>query len=106
MKLEPELRAEFIAEAEAAHRPASQVVRELMREFVQRQRQAREYEEFLRHKVEAAGARCAPVWVDRMTRLKPNSPRGVPMLQSRREGYLDPGRRARPQRYLGLHRSR
>lgn len=54
MKLEPELRAEFIAEAEAAHRPASQVVRELMREFVQRQRQAREYEEFLRHKVEAA----------------------------------------------------
>lgn len=26
MKLEPELRAEFIAEAEAAHRPASQVV--------------------------------------------------------------------------------
>ena len=54
MKLEPELRAEFIAEAEAAHRPASQVVRELMREFIQRQRQAREYEEFLRHKVEAA----------------------------------------------------
>ena len=25
MKLEPELRAEFMAEAEAAHRPASQV---------------------------------------------------------------------------------
>ena len=30
------------------------LVRELMREFVQRQRGAREYEEFLRHKVEAA----------------------------------------------------
>lgn len=54
MKLEPELRDQFMAEAEAAHRPASQVVRELMREFVQRQRQAREYEEFLQHKVEAA----------------------------------------------------
>jgi predicted transcriptional regulator len=54
MKLEPELRAEFMAEAEAAHRPASQVMRELMREFVQRQREAREYEEFLRQKVEAA----------------------------------------------------
>ncbi|SEO19286.1 hypothetical protein SAMN05216404_11364 [Nitrosospira multiformis] len=54
MKLEPELRAEFIAEAEAAHRPASQVVRELMREFIQRQRQAREYDEFLRQKVEVA----------------------------------------------------
>lgn len=54
MKLEPELRAEFMAEAEAAHRPASQVVRDLMREFVQGQREAREYDAFLRHKVEAA----------------------------------------------------
>jgi hypothetical protein len=25
-----------------------------------------------------------------MTRLKPNSPHGVPMQQTRREGYLDP----------------
>lgn len=54
MKLEPELREQFMAEAEAAHRPASQVVRELMREFVQRQRQAREYDEFLHRKVEVA----------------------------------------------------
>lgn len=56
MKLEPELRAEFMAEAEAVHRPASQVVRELMREFVQRQREAREYDEFLHRKVEAGRA--------------------------------------------------
>lgn len=56
MKLEPELRAEFMAEAEAAHRPASQVLRELMREFVQRQRETREYDEFLRNKVEAGRA--------------------------------------------------
>lgn len=54
MKLEPELRADFMAETEAAHRPASQVLRELMREFVQRQREAREYDEFLRHKVDVA----------------------------------------------------
>lgn len=54
MKLEPELRAEFMAEAEAAHRPASQIVRELMREYVQRQRQAREYDEFLHRKVKLA----------------------------------------------------
>jgi predicted transcriptional regulator len=54
MKLEPELRDEFMAEAEASHRPASQIVRELMREFVQRQREAREYDEFLRSKVELA----------------------------------------------------
>jgi hypothetical protein len=52
----PELRAAFMAEAEAAHRPASQVFRELMREFVQRQREAQEYDEFLRSKVEAGRA--------------------------------------------------
>jgi predicted transcriptional regulator len=54
MKLGPELRDEFMAEAEATHRPAPQVVRELMREFVQRQREAREYDEFLRRKIEKA----------------------------------------------------
>jgi hypothetical protein len=41
MKLEAELRDEFMAEAAAVHRPASQVLRELMREFVRRQREAR-----------------------------------------------------------------
>ena len=54
MKLESELRDAFMAEAEAAHRPASQLVRELMREFIQRQRDARDYDAFLRGKVEAA----------------------------------------------------
>lgn len=54
MKLEAELRDAFMAEAEAAHRPASQVARELMRDYVERQRQAREYDEFLRRKVEKA----------------------------------------------------
>ena len=65
MKLEPELRDNFMAEAEASHRPASQVLRELMREFVERQRQAREYDAFLASKVEAgrvsmrAGVGCS-----------------------------------------------
>lgn len=54
MKLESELRDEFVAEAQAAHRPASQVVRELMREFVQRQRDGRDYDAFLQAKVEAS----------------------------------------------------
>lgn len=54
MKLEPELRDEFMAEVEAIDRPASQVVRELMREFVKRQREARAYDEFLHRKVEIA----------------------------------------------------
>ncbi len=53
MKLESDLRADFMAAAEAAHRPASQVLRELMREFIQRQRESREYDEFLGRKVEA-----------------------------------------------------
>ncbi|WP_417844327.1 antitoxin of toxin-antitoxin stability system [Thalassospira sp.] len=56
MKLEPELRAEFMAEAKAAHRPASQVLRELMRDYVQRQQEAREYELYLDRKVEAGRA--------------------------------------------------
>lgn len=56
MKLEPDLRAAFMAEAEAAHRPASQVMRELMREFVQRQRESREYDEFLGRKVDVGRA--------------------------------------------------
>lgn len=54
MKLESELREAFMAEAEAAHRPASQVVRELMREYVEHQREAREYEDFLAVKVSAS----------------------------------------------------
>ena len=54
MKLEPELREAFMAEALASHRPASQLMRELMRDFVQRQREAREYGDFLRAKVDQA----------------------------------------------------
>lgn len=54
MKLEPDLREAFMLEAQASHRPASQILRELMREFVQRQRQVREYDDFLSQKVQIA----------------------------------------------------
>ena len=54
MKLEPDLREAFMNEAQASHRPASQILRELMREFVQRQRQAREYDDFLAQKIQTA----------------------------------------------------
>lgn len=54
MKLDEELRNDFFAEAAEAHRPASQVVRELMREYVEKQRHAREYETFLEEKVASA----------------------------------------------------
>jgi predicted transcriptional regulator len=56
MKLESELREQFMAEAEAAHRPASQIVREMMRQFVQTQRESREYEAFLQRKDDTARA--------------------------------------------------
>lgn len=54
LKLESDLRADFVAEAEASHRPASQVVRELMRAFVQEQREKRDYAAFLERKVDVA----------------------------------------------------
>lgn len=54
MTLEADLRAEFLAAAEASHRPAAQVMRELMREFVLRERDRLERHAFLRRKVEMA----------------------------------------------------
>jgi hypothetical protein len=56
MKLEPELRADFMAEAASEDRPASQVMRELMRGYIEQRRQAREYDDYLRQKVEASRA--------------------------------------------------
>lgn len=52
MKLDPELRDAFMHEANASHHPAS----DILREFVQRQSQAREYDDFLTHKVQTARA--------------------------------------------------
>nr|WP_154325004.1 antitoxin of toxin-antitoxin stability system [Pantoea sp. 201603H] len=52
MKLESSLREDFIAAAKASHRPASQVIRELMREYIQRQSDSRAYDAYLAQKVE------------------------------------------------------
>lgn len=54
VKLEAELRDAFMAEAAATHRPASQLVREFMRDFVQRRREAREHDEWFRAQVQQA----------------------------------------------------
>jgi predicted transcriptional regulator len=51
MKLEPELRDAFMAAAKDADQPASQIVREFMRDFVQ---QDREYVAWLQRKVDKA----------------------------------------------------
>lgn len=54
MKLEPELRDAFMAEAAELDRPASQIVRELMKNFVKQQAELRDHDEFVRRKVEVA----------------------------------------------------
>jgi predicted transcriptional regulator len=54
MKLETDLRNQFMAEAAAIDRPASQIVREFMRDFVQRQRQARDHDAWFRGEVQQA----------------------------------------------------
>lgn len=56
MKLEPELRDTFMAEAAADERPAAQVLRELMREYINQRQQSRQYDDYLRRKVEIARA--------------------------------------------------
>ncbi len=52
MKIEPELRDAFMAEAAASHRPASQIVREAMREFIDKQKKQREYDAWFIAEVE------------------------------------------------------
>jgi predicted transcriptional regulator len=56
MKLEPELRAAFVAAAAGEDRPASQVMRELMRGYIEQRRQAREYDQYFLDKVRAGRA--------------------------------------------------
>lgn len=56
MKLEAELRDAFVAEAASEDRPASQVLRELIRGYIEQRQQAREYDEYLREKVAIARA--------------------------------------------------
>lgn len=59
MKFESDLREAFMTEAQASFRPASQILREIMREFVQRQREARVYEAYLHGKVTEARSQIA-----------------------------------------------
>lgn len=56
LKLDPQLRADFMSEAAGEDRPASQVVRELMRDYITQRRQTRDYESYLQRKVDAGRA--------------------------------------------------
>lgn len=104
VKLERELRDAFMAEAETSHRPASQVMRELMREFIERQGQARECDAFLRTKVDTARAQIAAGQVassaDVEAALLPVAPRCGPRSAAlTHEGLVDPVCRAGRRRY-------
>lgn len=60
IKLESELRDAFMADAAEVDRPASQIIRELMREhLLKREEEKRDYTEFLRRKIERSRASIA-----------------------------------------------
>jgi predicted transcriptional regulator len=60
MKLELELRDAFMADAAELDRPASQIMRELMKDYLRkREEEKRGYNEFLRRKVEKSRASIA-----------------------------------------------
>lgn len=52
VEVDVELRDQFMAEAEAADQPAAQVLGQLMREFIERRRQARDHDAWFRAEVE------------------------------------------------------
>ncbi|HEX3986202.1 MAG TPA: type II toxin-antitoxin system RelB/DinJ family antitoxin [Acidobacteriaceae bacterium] len=54
LKLEAELRDAFVAEASAVDRPASQIVREFMRDFVRTRQEERKHDAWFRAEVEKA----------------------------------------------------
>lgn len=54
VKLETELRDAFVAEAAAVHQPASQLVREFMREFIRNRQEEREHDAWFRAEVQKA----------------------------------------------------
>jgi predicted transcriptional regulator len=58
MKLEPELRAAFMAAAAEVDRPASQLVRQMMREFVEHQQKEPGYDKWLLAKLEKGRAQA------------------------------------------------
>lgn len=54
VKLELELRDAFVAEAATVDQPASQLVREFMREFIRSRKEEREHDAWFRREVDKA----------------------------------------------------
>jgi predicted transcriptional regulator len=60
IKLEPELRDAFMADAAELDRPASQIMRELMKDYLRKREEEKSaYVEFVRRKVEKSRASIA-----------------------------------------------
>lgn len=53
-KVEPELRKQFAAVVAATHNNASQVMRDLMREYIERKESEIEYKKFMRREIDIA----------------------------------------------------
>ncbi|GKX60239.1 CopG family ribbon-helix-helix protein [Leminorella grimontii] len=72
IKLEPSLRESFMAAAKASRRPASQIMRDLMRDYIQKQSESQDYDNYLAQKVEKgrqsirAGEGVSNEYVERM----------------------------------------
>ena len=54
LTIEPDLKARFLAEADAVHRPAEELLREMVETFVARQQEAREHDAWFRGAIEEA----------------------------------------------------
>lgn len=67
VKVEADLRAAFVAEAAAIDRPASQLVREYMRSFIEQRRAEREHDTWFRGQVEAGVQQAANPEVERIS---------------------------------------
>ncbi len=53
MKIDHDLRDAFFAEAKVQDRPAAQIVREMMRSYIETRQSQRSYNDFLQRKVDA-----------------------------------------------------
>lgn len=75
MKLDAELRDAFMAEAVKEDRPASQILRELMRGYVEDRRQSEAYDDYFGQKVALARRSVSRGRAGRMPRSNPASRR-------------------------------
>ncbi len=111
MKLEPELRDTFMAEAAADDRPAAQVVRELMRDYINQRREAREYDEFCAARSRLRAGSVMLACTSQMRKWKPMRPPAVWTCYAAPERLdcespLDSCGETGPGRHRGLHRGR